>query len=76
MNNILNIKTPSEGQAASFRGDYGLENVGISNLRQVYWNLPTEALYEEIIFRGEANVSHMGPLIVNTGKHTARAASD
>ncbi|NCP15956.1 phosphoenolpyruvate carboxykinase (ATP) [bacterium] len=76
MNNILNIKTPAEGQAAAIRSDYGLDNIGLSNLRKVYWNLPTEALYEEIIFRGEGHVSHMGPVIVNTGKHTARAAND
>ncbi len=76
MNNILNIKTPTEGQAAAMRADYGLEYLGLTNLRKVYWNLPTEALYEEIIFRGEASIAHMGPVIVNTGKHTARAAND
>jgi phosphoenolpyruvate carboxykinase (ATP) len=76
MSNIYNIKTPTEGQAASVRGEYGLENLGLTNLRKVYWNLPVEALYEESIFRGEASISRMGPLIVNTGKHTARAASD
>ncbi|MCK5879877.1 MAG: phosphoenolpyruvate carboxykinase (ATP), partial [Holophagae bacterium] len=27
-------------------------------------------------FRREGNMAHMGPLIVNTGKHTARAAND
>jgi phosphoenolpyruvate carboxykinase (ATP) len=74
--NIYNIKTPSEGQAASIRGDYGLDNLGLANLRKAYWNLPREALYEESIFRGEASISRMGPLIVNTGKHTARAAGD
>jgi phosphoenolpyruvate carboxykinase (ATP) len=76
MNNLLNIKTPAEGQAAALRSDYGLDNLGLSNLRKVYWNLPTEALYEEVVFRGEANISQQGPLVVNTGKHTARAASD
>ena len=76
MSNIYNIKTPTEGQAASVRSDYGLENLGLANLHKVYWNLCTEALYEESIFRGEANISRMGPIIVNTGKHTARAASD
>lgn len=76
MNNILNIKTPSEGQAAAIRADYGLEYLGLSNLRKIYWNLPREALYEEVIFRSEASISHQGPIIVNTGKHTARAASD
>lgn len=76
MNNLLNIKTPGEGQAGAIRSDYGLDYLGLTNLRKVYWNLPTEALYEEILFRGEASISHQGPIIVNTGKHTARAASD
>jgi phosphoenolpyruvate carboxykinase (ATP) len=76
MSNIYNIKTPSEKQASSICGDYGLDNLGFTNLRKAYWNLPREALYEESIFRGEANISRMGPLIVNTGKYTARAAGD
>ncbi len=76
MNNLLNIKTPAEAQAEATKCDFGLENIGLTNLRKVYWNLTTEALYEEIIFRGEAQISHLGPVIVNTGKHTARAAND
>ncbi len=76
MNNILGIKTPCEGQAQALKADYGLAYLGLTNLRKVYWNLPTEALYEEIVFRGEASISREGPIIVNTGKHTARAAGD
>jgi phosphoenolpyruvate carboxykinase (ATP) len=76
MNNILNIKTPAENQASTLQSDYGVENIGLVNMRKVYWNLPSEALYEEIIFRGEAQISQSGPLIVNTGRHTARAAND
>ncbi len=76
MNNLLNIKTPAQSQASIIKSDYGLDNHGLANLGTVYWNLPIEALYEEIIFRGEAQVSQGGPLIVNTGRHTARAASD
>jgi phosphoenolpyruvate carboxykinase (ATP) len=76
MNNILNIKSPAETQAAALKSDYGLENHGLFNLRKAYWNLPTEALYEEIIFRGEAQIARHGPMVVNTGKHTARAAND
>ena len=76
MNNLLNISTPTEKQAGDLKSDFGLKNHGLSNLRKVYWNLPTEALYEEIIFRGEGKLSHQGPVIVNTGKHTARAAND
>jgi phosphoenolpyruvate carboxykinase (ATP) len=76
MNNILNIKTPSEAQADATKADFGLDNIGLTNTRKIYWNLTTEALYEEIIFRGEAQISRLGPIIVNTGKHTARAAND
>ncbi len=76
MNNILNIKTPAQGEAGAVKSDYGLENHGITNLRMAYWNLPTEALYEEITFRGEARICHMGPIVVDTGKHTARSAND
>ena len=76
MNNILDIKTPAEQQAAALRSDYGLEHHGLTNLRKVYWNLPSEALYEEAIFRNEGKISLLGPLVVNTGAHTARAASD
>jgi phosphoenolpyruvate carboxykinase (ATP) len=76
MNNLLNIRTPAEGQAQDLQSDFGLENHGITNLRAVYWNLPVEALYEEIIFRQEGRLSHQGPIVVNTGKHTARAAND
>jgi phosphoenolpyruvate carboxykinase (ATP) len=76
MNNILNIKTPAQSQAGAHKSDFGLEHLGLTNLGTVYWNLPTEALYEEIIFRGEAQLSKAGPVVVNTGKYTARAAND
>lgn len=76
MNNILDIKTPAQDRASALKSDYGLENHGITNLRMAYWNLPTEALYEEIAFRKEARISQLGPIVVNTGKHTARSAND
>lgn len=75
-NNLLNIKTPTEAHAHALKADYSLSHHGLTNLRQTYWNLPSEALYEEIIFRGEASISHMGPIVVNTGSHNARAAQD
>ena len=76
MNNILNIKTPAEAQASALKSDYGIKNHGFRNLRKVYWNLPTEALYEEAVFRGEGQIAAQGPMIVRSGKHTARAAQD
>jgi len=74
--NMLDIKTPAQNQATEVKSEYGLENLGLTNLHTVYWNLPIEALYEEAIFRSEGRISHMGPLVVETGKHTARAAND
>ena len=76
MNNILDIKSPAEAQASALKADYGLEALGLDNLGKVYWNLPEEALYEEAIFRNEGKISSHGPFVVNTGKHTARAAND
>ena len=75
-NNLLNIKTPAENEAGALKSDYGLTNHGLTNLRKVYWNLPTEALYEEIVFRGEGRISKSGPVVVTSGKQTARAAND
>src|SRR3972149_373319 len=76
MNNVLEIKSPAQDQAAALRSDFGLANHGLTNLHQVYWNLPSEALYEEVVFRGEGRVTHQGALVVDTGKHTARSAAD
>ena len=76
MNNILDIKTPAQTEASALKSDYGLENHGLTNLRMVYWNLPTESLYEEIAFRKEARITQMGAIVANTGKHTARSAND
>ena len=56
--------------------DYGLENHGLHNLSDIYWTLPTPALYEQAIRRREGVLSHLGPLVVRTGHHTGRSAND
>ncbi len=76
MNNLLNIKTPAESIAQARKADYNLSNHGISNLRLAYWNLTTEALYEEAVFRNEGAIVAGGPFVAFTGKHTARSAND
>ena len=76
MNPYLDLQSPAEQEAGKLASVYGLQNHGLTNLQRVYWNLPTAALYEESIFRGEGSMSHLGPLVVDTGKHTARAAAD
>ncbi|HPI19072.1 MAG TPA: phosphoenolpyruvate carboxykinase (ATP) [Candidatus Kapabacteria bacterium] len=72
----LEFDTPAGKQAGEFASDFKLSNHGLVYLDKVFWNLPTEALYEEAIFRGEAHMTYGGPLLVNTGKWTARAAAD
>ncbi len=76
MSSILDVRTPAQGVAHEFKSDYGIENHGLSNIHRAYWNLPTEALYEEIVFRGEGEMSRGGALVVNTGRHTARSPDD
>jgi phosphoenolpyruvate carboxykinase (ATP) len=76
MNNLLNIKTPAESIAQIRKADFNLSNHSIGNLRLAYWNLVTEALYEEAVFRGEGSTSTGGPFIASTGNHTARSAND
>ena len=76
MNIYLDVQSPAVKEAGKLASAYGLANHGLVNLRRAYWNLPTPALYEESIFRSEGSLSHLGPLVVDTGKHTARAAAD
>lgn len=54
----------------------GLEQHGLYNLDEIFWNLPTAALYEQALRRREGSMSHLGPLVVRTGHHTGRSAND
>ena len=76
MKKYLKFNTPAHNEAKILASDYGLKNHGLVHLERVYWNLPESALYEEIVFRNEGRIAYQGPVIVNTGKHTARAAAD
>ncbi|MCX7281851.1 MAG: phosphoenolpyruvate carboxykinase [Alphaproteobacteria bacterium] len=55
---------------------FGLSRHGFRNLKGVNFNLSAPALYEEAIRRGEGMVAKNGPLVVRTGVHTGRSASD
>ena len=76
MPKYLEFDTPAIKQAGDLASDYRLKNHGLMHLEREFWNLPPAALYEEAIFRGEAHMVHGGPLLLSTGKHTARAAAD
>lgn len=76
MAKLIEINTPASKEAAELASGFTLKNQGLNHLNNVYWNLPGEALYEEIIFNNEAKLTKNGPIVCNTGKHTARAAQD
>jgi phosphoenolpyruvate carboxykinase (ATP) len=76
MTDYLGIKSPAQDEALALQSDLGLASLGLTQLRRVYWNLSPEALYEEIVFRREARLSRQGPIVVSTGRHTARSAND
>jgi len=57
-------------------GAYGLESQGFRNLKNVQWNLPASALYEEAVRRGEGQIAKGGALVALTGQHTGLSASD
>lgn len=53
-----------------------LNEQGIKNINNIYYNLSTPALYEQAIRRREASVADNGPLVVRTGQHTGRSPND
>jgi phosphoenolpyruvate carboxykinase (ATP) len=56
--------------------DHQLDQIGLHHLGLVYWNRSTPELYEHAIRRYEAQMGHLGPLVVSMGQHTGRAAKD
>lgn len=76
MSKYLEFNTPASKEAMELASDYRLKNHGLVYLDRAYWNLPETALYEEIVFRNEGHIAYGGPILVKTGKHTARAAAD
>ena len=74
--NPLDVRTPAQARAGERASEFGLANHGLANARCVYWNLPVEALVEEIVFRGEGRIVAGGAVAVETGPHTSRAAQD
>ncbi len=53
-----------------------LENLGLHNLKSVFWNLAPAELVEQAVMRHEGQLAASGPLLVNTGKHTGRSPDD
>jgi len=58
------------------QSSHGLSDQGINTVATVKWNLLTAPLVEEAVRNGEGILAKDGPLVVQTGKHTGRSASD
>ncbi len=48
----------------------------LKNIREIFYNYGTPALYEQVIRRREGLLAHLGPLVVRTGYHTGRSPND
>ncbi|MDN5928271.1 MAG: phosphoenolpyruvate carboxykinase [Hyphomicrobiales bacterium] len=54
----------------------GIDEIGLAAAVAAYYNLTEAALYEEVLRRGEAQLSAHGALVAVTGQHTGRSAKD
>ena len=48
----------------------------LKNIREIFYNYGTPALYEQVVRRREGLLAHLGPLVVRTGYHTGRSPND
>jgi phosphoenolpyruvate carboxykinase (ATP) len=53
-----------------------LEEIGLKNIKSVYWNLSPEELIEHSIKKGMGQLSDTGALVINTGEFTGRSPED
>ena len=53
-----------------------LQDQGLSNLGEIFYNLSTPDLYEHALSYGEAQLSEHGALVAITSPHTGRSAND
>jgi len=73
----VHIKSEYNSVMISGKGNgAALEDYGIKNVGDVYRNLPTPALYEQVVRRREGLIAHLGPIVARTGHHTGRSPDD
>jgi len=53
-----------------------LDEIGLKNLKSVYWNLSPEELVEHSISKGMGHLADSGALVINTGEFTGRSPED
>ncbi|MBT3307198.1 MAG: phosphoenolpyruvate carboxykinase (ATP), partial [Alphaproteobacteria bacterium] len=55
---------------------HGLDNHGLGNVGNAYWNLSAPQLYTESLARNEGLLADGGALVTVTGQHTGRSPND
>lgn len=53
-----------------------LENLGLSNIKNAFWNLSVPALVEKTILLGQGKLTDSGALACDTGEFTGRSPKD
>ena len=54
----------------------GMENIGLSNVKDVHRNLPVEVLVDHIVDNQEGRIGLRGATMVDTGIYTGRSPND
>lgn len=72
----MNHPTPAENKAEDKLSQFGLEYLGLTGYRKIYWNLDRDQYYQEAIYRNEGILSKHDALVVRSGERTARSAND
>jgi phosphoenolpyruvate carboxykinase (ATP) len=67
---------PLQEPKVSIAPKFSLSDQSINTSAQLHWNLGTARLVESALANGEGILAKDGPLVVETGKHTGRSATD
>jgi phosphoenolpyruvate carboxykinase (ATP) len=67
---------PCQETKVSIAPKFLLSDQSINTNAKLHWNLGTARLVESALANGEGILAKDGPLVVETGKHTGRSASD
>jgi phosphoenolpyruvate carboxykinase (ATP) len=56
--------------------DASVAQLGLANVEMAYWNLHPSELVEEVIVRGQGELTDTGALAIDTGEFTGRSPKD
>lgn len=73
---LLPDSMPSQEPNVSIAPKFSLSDQSINTNAKLHWNLGTAQLVESALANGEGILAKDGPLVVETGKHTGRSATD